>query len=66
MMIKKPWYKRAWDKLTNWLSSFRRKVIDVSVELDSLVNKFEQSLQETEMKLQSSEEGGEELGGFYI
>ncbi len=49
MMEKNPWYKRMWDKLTNWLTSFRRKVIDVSNELDSKVKELEMRLEEQSM-----------------
>lgn len=45
MSKEKPWYKRAFEQITDWLSSFRRKVIDTSVKLEDLVNQFENTLE---------------------
>lgn len=45
MSVDKPWYKRLFDKLSGWLSSFRRKAIDTSVKLEELVSEFEESLE---------------------
>ena len=45
MSKEKPWYKRAFEQITHWLSSFRRKVIDTSVKLEDLVNQFENTLE---------------------
>ena len=50
MTTEKPWYSKAWDKFTNWLSSFRRRVIDVSEKLDNLVEEFEETLTLAEMR----------------
>lgn len=41
----KPWYKRIFDKISDWLSSFRRRIIDTSVKLEDLVDQFETSLE---------------------
>lgn len=45
MSINKPWYKRIFDKISDWLSSFRRKAIDTSVKLEELVDEFEITLE---------------------
>lgn len=52
MSMEKPWYKKAFDKLTDWLSTFRRKAIDTSIQLEELVEEFEQSFE----NVQSPEE----------
>jgi hypothetical protein len=52
MSVDKPWYKKVFDKISGWLSSFRRKAIDTSVKLEELVSEFEESLETTK----SSEE----------
>jgi hypothetical protein len=44
--MKKPWYKRAFEKISEWLSGFRRTAIDTSIKLETLVEKFEDSLDE--------------------
>lgn len=44
MSVDKPWYKKVMDKISGWLSSFRRKAIDTSVKLEELVSEFEESL----------------------
>lgn len=50
MSEKNPWYSKVWNKITAWLSSFRRRVIDLSERVDMLVEKFEDTLEEAEMK----------------
>lgn len=45
MSVDKPWYKKIFDKLSGWLSSFRKKAIDTSVKLEELVSEFEESLE---------------------
>jgi hypothetical protein len=45
MSMEKPWYKRIFEKLTDWLSKFRRKAIDTSIKLEELVDEFEHSLE---------------------
>lgn len=45
MSMEKPWYKRIFDKLSDWLSKFRRKAIDTSIKLEELVEEFEHSLE---------------------
>jgi len=45
MSMEKPWYKRIFEKLTDWLSKFRRKAIDTSIKLEELVDEFENSLE---------------------
>jgi len=50
MSEKNPWYSKVWNKITAWLSSFRRRVIDLSERVDVLVEKFENTLEEAEMK----------------
>lgn len=45
MTMKKPWYKHAFEKITGWLSSFRRKAIETSVKLEELSDRFEQTLE---------------------
>lgn len=45
MSMEKPWYKRIFDKLSDWLSKFRRKAIDTSIKLEELVEDFENSLE---------------------
>lgn len=45
MSMEQPWYKRIFDKLSNWLSKFRRKAIDTSIKLEELVEEFEHSLE---------------------
>ncbi len=50
MSEKNPWYSKVWNKITAWLSSFRRRVINLSERVDVLVEKFENTLEEAEMK----------------
>lgn len=50
--VEKPWYKKAFDTISDWLSKFRRKAIDTSIQLEELVEQFEQSFE----NVQSPEE----------
>lgn len=43
--IKKPWYSKIKDRISDWLSSFRKKIIGTSVKLEGLVSEFEESLE---------------------
>lgn len=44
MEISKPWYKRAFDSFKNWLFSFKKDAQELSIKMEAIVNKLEDSI----------------------
>ncbi len=69
MEMKKPWYAKIKDRISDWLSSFRKKIIGTSVKLEGLVSEFEKSLEIADYEKKSFHEknmgSGKMRSGLY-